>query len=510
MAKKKRPPVVAVLGHVDHGKTSILDKIRETEVQAGEAGGITQSIGAYQVEANGEKVTFIDTPGHEAFTSMRARGGQAADLVVLVVAANDGVQPQTIEAINHARAADVPIIVALNKVDLDSAVPDKVKAQLADHDVQIRDYGGDVALVETSATEDTGLEELLKTILEESAHQNLRADAELNPSGLVIESFLDEKRGPVATVIVREGTLRVADVIIAGNTYAKVKALTDWQGQRLKEAGPSVPAEVLGFKEVPEAGVVFEWVEAEKEAREKVEQLTAGAQEVEPARISAAERIKQQLESEGTPEIPLVIKADTQGSLEALQRSLAAVESEEVQLNILHAGVGSISEADILLAASSESIVSGKGLVLGFRVGVEKSAVKVAQHEKVIYRTYEVIYHLIEELQDVIAGGVEALTPTVLGQAKIKEVFELSDGTRIAGCEMVEGKVKKGHRLQIVRGDPEKLRHGAGEIIGEARVVSLRRGKEEIGTAEAGSECGIGLKPQLEFRVGDVIQTLAE
>lgn len=503
MATEKRPPVVAVLGHVDHGKTSILDKIRASRVQAGEAGGITQSIGAYQVKVKDEKITFIDTPGHEAFTTMRARGGQTADIVVLVVAANDGVQPQTVEAINHAKAAEAPIIVALNKVDLDSAAPDKTKAELANEKVLVEGYGGDIPIVETSATEGVGIDKLLETIVAKSEKLNLQAEAKTHPTGVIIESFLDEKRGPVATVIVQNGTLKVQDVIIAGETYAKVKALNDWQGKRFKEAGPATPTEVLGFKEVPPAGVQFKFVESEKTAQERLEKLKLQKerQESQDQRVSAAERIAQQIKAKELTEIPIIIKADTRGSLEAIQQSLEAVQTEQVKLKVLHAGIGPISEADILLAASAESGIGGGGIVLGFNVGVEKSAERVARHEKIIYRTYEIIYHLLEELEGVVAGELAALTPTVLGEAKIKEVFELSDGTRIAGCEVTEGNVKKGHKLQVVRAD---------EVLGEARIVSLRHGKEEIGTIEEGTECGIGIKPELPFIVGDIIQTVAE
>lgn len=502
MALEKRPPIVAVLGHVDHGKTSLLDCIRASQLQAEEAGGITQSIGAYQVKVNGSKITFIDTPGHEAFTTMRARGGQAADIVVLVVAANEGVQPQTIEAIHHAQAAQVPIIVALNKIDLESAQPERVKAELAKQNLLPVTQGGEVPVVETSATQGIGIRELLNTILATSQKLNLQADPHAHPTGVLLESFLDKKRGPVATVIVKNGTLRVGDIITADRTYARVRALNDWQGNQFQEAPPSTPALVLGFKEVPLPGSSFEYAESTAKAIQRLEELEE--KESSPSLrspVEIAQRIARQAKTKEITEIPLIIKANTQGALEAVQRSLETLQTEQVKLKILHQGIGPISESDILLAASTKSEISGKGIVLGFNVEAERSAQAVAQQERVIYRTYKVIYHLLEELKEVIAGEMDALTPKVLGQAQIKAIFELSNGTHIAGCKVIQGKIKKDHKLQLVREE---------KIIGEARVVSLRQGKKDVTTVEEGSECGIGMKPELEFRVGDIIQTITE
>ncbi len=496
MAKQKRPPVVAVLGHVDHGKTSLLDAIRESEVQSGEAGGITQSIGAYQVDVKGRRITFIDTPGHEAFTTMRARGGQAADLVVLVVAANDGVQAQTIEAIDHAKVAKVPIVVAVNKVDLRTADPERVKADLSKHGVLVEGYGGEVVVVETSATKKTGIQDLLEAILSEADRLDLRVDAKAEPSGVIIESYLDERRGPIATVIVQRGTLRTQDVILAGDTYAKVKALNDWLGRRFKAAEPSAPAEVLGFKDLPEAGVRFEWRQDEKSANIEAQKVgeQRKVQEARQREMSPAEKIRSQFAETKVRKIAIILKSDASGSLEAVHHSIEKLQTDEVEIDYLHEGIGSITEADILLASSAQ------GVVLGFNVGIEKSAEAVARQERVIYRTYDVIYHLLKELEDVITGELKALTPTVFGKARVKQIFELSDGTHIAGCEVVQGVVKKGHKIQLLRGE---------DIVGEARIVSLRLGKEVVGKVGEGNECGIGMKPELELREGDIIQAVS-
>lgn len=488
-----RPPIVTMMGHVDHGKTSLLDVIRKTQLQAKEVGGITQSIGAYQVDFNGDKVTFIDTPGHEAFTSMRARGGQAADLVVLVVAANDGVMPQTIEAINHAKAAGVPTLVAINKMDLPSASAQKVKSQLAQNGVLVEEHGGDVVAVEVSARTRQGITELLEMIMLLSEMQELKADLKAKAQGFVIESRKEKKRGVVSTFIIQEGILKVADFLLVGESFGKVKAMFDWQAQALSKADPGTPVEVLGLREATTAGVQFKVVKNEDEARELIgEKPIKATFSVKGALGNKAEISGPELHK--IHELALIVKADSLGSLEAVHHSLEKIQTEGVSVRFIHEGVGPITETDVMLA------VTANALVLGFRVGVDPAAQAAAEFEDVFYKTYDIIYHLLEEVEDVILGEEEAKKVKILGQAEIVKIFELSDKTKIAGCKVTEGVIKKGNKVNLVRGE---------EQMAESVVSSLRQGKENVPQVKKGSECGIGLKGEVEVKEGDEIIAVA-
>lgn len=481
-----RPPVVTFMGHIDHGKTSILDYIRHTQLQKKETGGITQSIGAYQVDLpqHNTKITFIDTPGHEAFSKMRARGGQAADIVVLVVAKNDGVMPQTIEAINHAKAAGVPMIVVINKSDLEGLPIEKIKAKLAEQGVLVEGYGGDVVSVETSAKTGQGMDELLEMINLVAQMQGLKADANAKPTGFVLEGCLNEKKGCTASFLVQNGALKKGQIVATNSTFGRIRRMNDWQGREVSKAFPGTPVEVLGLKKVPLAGETFEVVESEKLATQKMQPSSF---------LPSQPSITTEEKEESTRTLNLIIKADTKGSLEAVHHSVENLQTQEVLLHFLHEGVGNITEADVMLAAATRAIV------LGFRVGVDEAAKNAAQMERVIYRTYEIIYKLLEEVEDVIAGEMDKMTLKIIGDAQVIKVFTLSDGALIAGCKVTEGKIKKGHTVQVLRGN---------EVVGEAQVDSLRHEKEKIGEAKKGVECGIALKPQIEFKEGDIIQAV--
>lgn len=489
MPKIQRPPIVTFLGHVDHGKTSLLDKIRETEIQKGEAGGITQSIGAYQVEHQGKLVTFVDTPGHAAFAKMRARGGKCADIVILVVACNAGVKPQTEESINHAQAAKARIIVALNKMDLTDVNPAKVKKQLSDKDILVKEYGGTIQCVETSAVTEQGLDKLLDTIIKQAAELDLSADPEKPARGIIVESMLDSQKGPIASGIVLDGSLATRDVVIAGKTYGRIKSLKDWRKNEIKQAGPATPVEILGFDQVPTVGIEFSLIEDVRKAQKLVDQIEQPAK-----KLSVQERLEQAWANQQAKEIPLVLKADCQGSLEAIVESILSLGSKEVKLKILHQGVGSINENDIFLAMPI------KGIVIGFKIGIDKQAEILARKERIIYRTYQIIYRLLKEMEEVISGEIQSLTQQIIGEAKVKKVFELSDGSWVAGCEVLSGLVKRGHKVQILRNK---------EVIGESRIASLRKRKEDIGEVKEGEECGIQVKPPVEFQIGDVIQSIS-
>ncbi len=488
----RRPPVVVMMGHVDHGKTSILDRIRDTQLQIKETGGITQSIGAYQVEYQGQTITFIDTPGHEAFAQMRARGGKVADIVVLVVAADDGVMPQTKEAISHAKSAKARMIVALNKIDLESANPNRTKKQLAEVGIELSEYGGNVPLIETSATTGQGISELLDAILTEAKELDLSARVDGLVKGVVIESYLDDKRGPVVDLLMMEGKLQPRDVLVAQPTYARVKSMIDWQGQKLTEVKPGDPVEVLGFAAVPQVGTEVigvknlkaaqRWLDENRDEQGRFQQLTA------------RDRIQQALLSQQQKEIRLVVKADSQGALEALIQSIEKLSEDKIKLKVIHQGVGNILESDVLLA------LPVNGIVIGFNVQIDKNAAEVARREKVVCRRYGIIYELLEELGEVVKGELEAITRQVYGTARVKKVFELSDRTRVAGCEVISGRIKKGDKVDLVR---DKT------VIGQAKISSLRSGQEAIGEVEEGRECGIALSKPLEFMEGDLIQAVS-
>jgi translation initiation factor IF-2 len=488
---RPRPPVVTILGHVDHGKTSLLDAIRQTNVTAREAGGITQHIGAYQVEKNGRKISFLDTPGHEAFTAMRARGAKVTDIAVLVVAADDGVQPQTIEAIAHARAANVPIVVALNKIDKPDANPDNVKSQLADQGVTIEEYGGDVPLAPVSAKTKQGLDDLLDIILLVADIQNLKANPERAAIGTVIEAHLDKGRGPVATVLVQNGSLERGDLVVAGRAFGKVRAMIDDKGRKVGRAEPSRPVEILGLPEIPEAGDILRVVTDEKVARALVlanERARARAIGVEaPASL---EELFAKVKEGKAKELKLVLKADVQGSLEALRGALPKL-TQEVALNTIHSAVGDISESDVNLAATAGAVV------IGFNTRIDVAARRAADATGVEVRLYKVIYELLDDVQKSLTGMLEPeMVESVLGHADVRQLFRAGK-TTIAGCMVVDGLVQRSARARVVRG---------GERIFDGLIASLRRVKDDVREVRAGLECGIVLENFNDLTVGDVIE----
>ena len=488
---KPRPPVITILGHVDHGKTSLLDAIRTTNVTAREAGGITQHIGAYQIEHNDRKVTFLDTPGHEAFTAMRARGAQITDVAILVVAADDGVQPQTIEAIAHVKAAAVPIVVALNKMDKADANPDQVKAQLAEHGVTIEEYGGDTPLVAVSARSKMGIEDLLETVLLVADVEELTANPDRPAGGRVVEAHLDTKRGPVATVLVQTGTLERGDYVVAGVAAGRVKAMTDDKGKPVGRAEPSRPVEILGLPGVPEAGDVFRVVPDEKMAKALVaanarERAGAGAAE-KPATL---DEMFAQVKEGKAKELKLILKADVQGSLEAIKGALAKIPQEEVGLQVIHDAVGDITESDLTLAAASSAVV------LGFNTKMEAPAKRVADQTNVDVRMYKVIYELLDDVQKALTGMLEpVMVETVIGHAEVRQIFTAGK-TTIAGCGVLDGVMRRGVQTRLLRG---------GETVHDGHIESLRRVKDDVREVAAGLECGITLDTN-DIQVGDVIE----
>ncbi len=493
-----RPPVVTVMGHVDHGKTSLLDTIRKTRVAAGEAGGITQHIGAYQVEINGKKITFLDTPGHEAFTAMRARGAQVTDIAVIVVAADDGVMPQTLEAIDHARAAKVPIIVALNKMDKPGANPDHVKSQLADAGVLIEEYGGDVVCVPVSAKKNTGIDELLEMILLVAEVQDLKANPHRPVLGTIIESRLDKNRGVTATVLVEQGTLKIGDIVVVGTIYGRVRAMFDDKGKPIKKAGPSAPVEILGLPEVPRAGDRLEEVADEKTARALASQRSL-QQKVETAggtRAISLDSLSSEIQAGKVKELNLLIKADVQGSLEAIKQTLERLGEETVKVRILHEGVGNISETDIHLAAAS------KAVIIGFNVKIDPAAQRLAQNEGVDIRSYDVIYKLGDDIEAALKGMLEpTYREQVDGHADVLQLFKVGKTTVIAGCRVTDGKVARSAQVRVLRN---------GKVVTSGQIASLRRGKDDVREVASGFECGITLEDFNQFEVGDVIEAFSK
>src|SRR6266511_372888 len=488
---KPRPPVITVLGHVDHGKTSLLDAIRTTNVTAREAGGITQHIGAYQIEYNDRRVTFLDTPGHEAFTAMRARGAQITDVAILVVAADDGVQPQTVEAISHVKAAGVPIVVALNKMDKADANPDQVKAQLAEHGVTIEEYGGDTPLVPVSARTKMGLDDLVETVLLVADVAELTATPDRPAIGRVVEAHLDTKRGPVATVLVQTGTLERGDFVVAGVAAGRVKAMTDDKAKPVGRAEPSRPVEILGLPGVPEAGDVFRVVPDEKTAKALVaanarERAGAGASE-KPATL---DEMFAQVQEGKAKELKLVLKADVQGSLEAIKGALAKIPQEEVGLQVIHDAVGDITESDLTLAAASSAVV------IGFNTKMEAPAKRVADQTSVDVRQYKVIYELLDDVQKALTGMLEpVMVETVIGHAEVRQIFTAGK-TTIAGCGVLDGVMRRGTQTRLLRG---------GETVHDGHIESLRRVRDDVREVAAGLECGITLDTN-DIQVGDVIE----
>ncbi|MDI7247336.1 MAG: translation initiation factor IF-2 [Bacillota bacterium] len=493
-ALKPRPPVVTVLGHVDHGKTSLLDAIRQTNVTAQEAGGITQHIGAYQVELGGRKITFIDTPGHEAFTAMRARGAQVTDIAVLVVAADDGVMPQTVEAINHARAAKVPIVVAINKIDKANAQPDRVKQELAQQGLVPEEWGGDTVTVEVSALRKQGIEDLLEMILLVADMRELKANPDRPAKGTVIEARLDRGRGPVATVLVEKGTLRVGDSIVAGEVFGKVRAMADDQGRPVEAAGPSRPVEVLGFSEVPQAGDVLHVVSEDKLAKQLAARRSERkrAEEVQGARTVSLDALFGKIQEGEVKELNLIIKADVQGSVEALRQSLENLSTDEVKVNVIHAGVGAITESDVMLASASGAII------IGFQVRPDVNAKKMAERDRVDIRLYRIIYDATADVKAAMEGLLEPERHEVtVGRADVMATFHVPKVGLVAGCKVSDGKITRDSLARVLRDNV---------VVHEGKIESLRRFKDDVSEVATGYECGIGLENFHDIKEGDVIE----
>jgi len=490
----ERPPVVTIMGHVDHGKTTLLDAIRHTRVTEGEAGGITQHIGAYQVEILGKKITFLDTPGHEAFTTMRARGAQVTDITVLVVAADDGVMPQTVEAINHAKAANVPIIVAINKIDKPEANPERIKQELMEHGIVPEEWGGDNIFVNVSAKQKIGLEELLETILLVAEVQELKANPNKRARGTVLEAELDKQRGPVARVLIQNGTLRVGDAFVAGVRFGKVRAMMNDRGRRLKEAGPSTPVEITGLSDVPQAGDPFIVFENERKAKEIAERRSIKLRQEElraRSRVTLDDLYKHIKEGE-MKELHVILKADVQGSLEALRGSLEKIDIEGVRVKTIHAAVGAIKESDVALASASNAII------IGFNVRPEPQAKQAAEIEQVDIRLYRIIYQAIEEIEAAMKGMLEPeYKEVVIGHAEVRNIFKVSKVGTIAGCMVIDGKIARSAMARIVRD---------GIVIYDGHIESLKRFKDDVREVAQGYECGMSFDKFNDIKEGDIVE----
>jgi translation initiation factor IF-2 len=489
----EKPPVVTVMGHVDHGKTSLLDRIRRADVQSGEAGGITQHIGAYQVHGDdGRRITFIDTPGHEAFTEMRARGARVTDVVVLVVAADDGVMPQTQEAIEHARAAGVPIVVALNKIDVPNANPDRVMGELAERELTPEAWGGETVTVAVSAKTGEGIDELLENILVVSELEELKANPKAPASGYVVEGERDPGRGPVATLLLVRGTLRKGDVVLAGTAYGRVRAMLDYTGTRVKDAAPGDPVEILGLSGVPEAGTRFEVVEHERIARDRAQQAEAALRRQELAEGGTRRTLEDLLGEGGTQDLNLVVKADVAGSVEALKEALAKLTTDEVRVNIVRSGVGALTDSDVMLASASD------GILLGFNVRPTSTAKQVAEREGVEIRTYDVIYKALEEIEAAMRGmlapeRVENETAT----AEVRQTFRVPSVGVVAGCYVTSGEISRNNRVRVVRD---------GTVVYDGTIASLKRFKDDARSVREGFECGVGIENFNDVKEGDVLE----
>jgi len=492
-ALQLRSPVVTILGHVDHGKTTLLDTIRNSRVAAGEVGGITQHIGAYQVDYKEQKITFLDTPGHEAFTAIRARGASVTDIAVLVVAADDGVMPQTIEAMNHAKAANLPIIVAINKMDKPEANPEKVKRQLLEHGLVIEELGGEVIAVPLSAKKGTGIDDLLENILVVSEIAELKANFDRPATGVVIEAKLDRNKGPVATVLVQNGTLKIGDIVVAGTVTGKVKALSNDLGRRVKDAVPGAPVEILGYSALPQAGDKFYVVSEEKMARDVVDENTQRKDEEQTlARAMTLEGVVTRFTAGEIKELNLILKADAQGSLEAVRGALERLDSPTVRINILHAAAGGVTESDVLLASAS------KAVILGFSTTVETGAERAAEREAVQIRSYNIIYQLIEDVGKALKGILEPTErDVVLGHATVRAVFSAGKVGKAAGCMVTDGKLIRGAAARVIRG---------GKIIHEGNIDTLRRFKDNVNEVATGFECGVGISGFGDYREGDILE----
>ena len=490
-----RPPVVTVMGHVDHGKTSLLDSIRHAKVVETEAGGITQHIGAYTVDINDKKIVFLDTPGHEAFTAMRARGAQVTDIAILVVAADDGVMPQTVEAINHSKAANVPIIVAINKIDKPGANPDRVKQELTEYGLVAEDWGGDTICVPVSAKTKVGIDTLLEMILLVAEMQELKANPNRTAKGTIIEAKLDKGRGPVATVIVQKGTLKIGDSVVAGNTYGKVRALVDDKGKKVKSAGPSIPVEILGLSEVPNAGDILYSVADEKTAR----QISELRKEKERQQYFAStakvtlEDLFSQIKEGKVKDLNIIVKADVQGSAEALKQSVEKLTNEEVRVRVIHAGVGAISETDISLASASNAII------IGFNVRPDNMARQLAEKENVEVKTYRIIYEAIDDIEAAMKGMLEPVyREVVTARLSVRQTFKVSSVGTIAGCYVEDGKINRNNSIRVIRN---------GVVVFEGKISSLKRFKEDVREVAAGYECGLTIERFNDIKEGDTLES---
>ncbi len=489
-----RDPVVVVMGHVDHGKTSLLDAIRNTSVTSTEAGGITQHIGAYRVDLNGQKITFLDTPGHAAFTSMRARGAQATDIAVLVVAADDGIMPQTIEAINHAKAAGVSIIVAINKMDKPDVNPDKIMQQLTEHELVPEEWGGDVICVPVSAKTHMGIDKLLESILLVAEMQELKANPNRAAKGIVIEARLDKGKGPIATLLVQKGTLHSGDIIVAGTAVGRVRVMKNDKGETVKEAGPSVPVEIMGLAEVPQAGDVFDSVSDERLARELVEQRKQSAKEEQFKSVQKVtlDNLFSSLQEGELKELNIIVKADVQGSAEAVKQSLEKLSNDEVRVRVIHNGVGAVSESDVMLAAASNAII------VGFNIRPDAVAKNLAERDGVEMRMYRIIYDCIEDVQAAIKGMLAPKYRDVdLGRAEVRNVISISSVGKVAGCYVTEGKVTRNSKIRVVRD---------GIVVAEDEIASLRRFKDDVKEVASNYECGIALNKFSDIKEGDILE----
>jgi translation initiation factor IF-2 len=498
----QRPPIITIMGHVDHGKTKLLDKIRDTNVVAGEAGGITQAIGAYQAVKNGRLITFIDTPGHEAFTAMRARGAEATDIVVLVVAADDGVMPQTIEALNHAKASGAPIVVAINKIDREQAQPDRVKQQLSEHGLIPQEWGGDTEMIPVSALTGDGVDDLLETLLLVADVEDLKANPNGRAAGVVLESHLDIGRGPVANILVQRGTLKVGEPLVAGPAWGRVRALINHLGEQVKEAGPSMPVQVLGLNDVADAGDSFIVAPDEKTARSVAEKREHWHRVANLGREAAAptgarlEDIFEQIQRGDVATLNVLLKADTTGSLEALTESLRKLERDEVKLAFVHRAVGGITQQDVQLAATSGATI------IGFNVRPDRKAREMAQVEDVEVRTYEIIYQILEDIENAMVGMLAPeFEEVVTGEAEVREIFSVPRVGKIAGCMVLNGTITRNSKVRFLR---------EGTIIWKGAVSSLRRFKDDVREVQAGFECGIGLTDFQDLKPGDIIETFEE
>ena len=487
-----RPPVVTILGHVDHGKTALLDTIRRTQVAEREIGGITQHIGAYQAVFEGQPITFLDTPGHAAFTAIRARGARVTDIAVLVVAADDGLMPQTLEALNHAKAADVPIIVAINKMDLPGADPERVKRQLSEQELLVEDWGGDIISTEVSAKTGDGIDVLMENIILVAELSELKANPNKNASGTVIEAKLDRKRGPTATLLVQDGTLKVGDYVAAGSAWGRVRAITDEQGHTIKEVLPGTPAELLGFNSTPEAGDLLSVLPNEKSARTAAEirQKSTSTQPSQSKALTLEEVVQQS--SGNIKELNLVLKADVQGSVEAVRGALESISEGAIKVRVLHSGSGAVTESDVMLASASEAIV------IRFTIGAETSAERLADRMGVEIRHYNIIYQLLDDIELALKGMLEPVfTDVVVGQAEIREIFPSRRGVQIAGCRVTDGRLNRGADTRVIRN---------GSIIHETTIATLRHFRDEVTEITSGMDCGVLLQGFNDIQQGDILE----